>query len=67
MGITTRGECAPPLQRVTNCYNSRAHGHERPEKLIEQLVTYCCSFMMVYEDNMIQMILISDYVGLKES
>jgi hypothetical protein len=29
------GKDAQPLQSVKNCYNSRAHGHERPRKLIE--------------------------------
>ena len=28
-------------------------------------VTHCCSFMMVYDDNMMQMIMISDFVGFK--
>ena len=32
------GESVQTLQSVKNCYNSRAHGHEWPWTLMEQMI-----------------------------
>jgi hypothetical protein len=57
------GKNAQPPHSVKNCYNRRAHGHERPRKLTEY---YLCYDVVL----MIKISLIYDHVvklGLKHN